>query len=85
MLRSFRFLSTRSEFSQHKALLERLGLSQVNQGVFDGAWSGDGELLHSRNPATGNVIASVHCAKPNDLKQILAKIEDAKPIWTEVC
>ena len=49
-----------SSYSQHADLLQRLGLSEVNDGVFNGTWSaGKGELIDSVNPATGEVIAQV--------------------------
>lgn len=46
---------------QAKKVLQDLGISTSapNFGVFDGSWFGDGQVVESVNPATGEVLASV--------------------------
>lgn len=39
--------------------LKELGLSEQNQGVFDGTWHASGKIIESLNPATNGVIAKV--------------------------
>jgi aldehyde dehydrogenase family 7 member A1 len=76
--------STKSEYSKHSNLLSSLGLESENLGIFDGSWSvGKGEMVHSINPATNNIIASVRQATPEQLHSTLTKMERIKPMWRE--
>jgi hypothetical protein len=36
-----------------------LGLREVNSGVFNGKWSGNGRLIESIDPSTNQVIAKI--------------------------
>ena len=77
-LKSIRRYTT-SEYAKHSKLLSSLGLESMNQGVFDGSWKeGKGELVHSINPATNNIIASVRQATPEQLQNTLKKMEKIK-------
>ncbi|KAI8930115.1 Aldehyde/histidinol dehydrogenase [Entophlyctis helioformis] len=71
------------EFSKHAALLRRLDLDSENKGVFNGTWSGSGELVYSINPATNNVIAGTRVGTPADLQKTIDLIEKVKPMWRE--
>jgi aldehyde dehydrogenase family 7 protein A1 len=54
---SARLLSTRAS-----AVLEAVGLptgDKVIPGVFDGKWGGSGEVIETKCPATGEVLARV--------------------------
>jgi aldehyde dehydrogenase family 7 protein A1 len=65
----------------HLDLLRRLSLEHVNDGVFNGRWSGNRDpaaLLHSLNPATGGRIASVRPGTVADLSETLDLLQDAK-------
>ncbi len=55
------------QFQKHAAILEELGLSEVNDGVFaDGKWSaGSGPTVDSINPAYNEPIASVKTVTPS--------------------
>lgn len=79
-----RLYSMKSEFSKHASLLNSLGLDKENNGVYNGEWSGKGELVHSINPATNQIIASVRTGTPEELKKTLDKIEAIKPMWRDV-
>ena len=62
-----RFLSTAkptvSEFSQHQELFRELDLEEINLGVYNGKWSGQGPLVHSYNPATNKLIGSIRTVR----------------------
>ncbi|KAI8902719.1 Aldehyde/histidinol dehydrogenase [Globomyces pollinis-pini] len=80
--RFIRSYSTASEYSKHSTLLKSLGLDEVNDGVFDGKWhAGKGELVHSINPATNKIIASVSTGSPEQLQKALDLMEEAKPAF----
>jgi hypothetical protein len=51
-------LHAKSEYSKHSSLFKELGLEEVNKGVYNGKWSGEGPLVHSYNPATNQIIGS---------------------------
>lgn len=53
-----------SEFSKHADLFRELDLDEVNLGVYNGKWSGEGPLVHSYNPATNNIIGSTRVVCP---------------------
>ena len=85
IIKRFSSSSTKSEYSSHKKLLDSLDLLQVNPGVYHGTWSkGRGPLVHSINPATNNIIASVQTGSVEDLHDTLALIRDIKPMWKSV-
>ena len=84
-MRSFRIvrtLSTRvSEFSAHENLFKDLGIFEENLGVFNGKWSGGNQLVHSVNPATNNILASIRVGTPKDVKESLGIMDQLKPRW----
>lgn len=56
------FLFTRQLSSRAQRVLSALNLPTDDQpiaGVFDGQWSGTGDVLESRCPATGEIIGRV--------------------------
>ena len=68
-------------------ILKGLGLAAVNPG----AWSGEGwhaasdaPLVQSRDPATGEVIASVRAATEADYERVAASAAAAFPKWRDV-
>ena len=63
------------------AWLKKLGLNDVNPGVFDGAWRGDGPVTESVSPINGSVIARVHEAGPDDYDRAVARAEEAFLRW----
>ncbi|KAI6002055.1 NAD-aldehyde dehydrogenase [Pisolithus albus] len=46
-------------------------------GVYDGRWKGSGETLESVCPTTGEVLARVRSATPDELRETLEKSKDA--------
>jgi aldehyde dehydrogenase (NAD+) len=69
-------------------ILSNLGLTQDNAGTWTatGGWrkSSGGKVIESINPATGGVIAKVHCATEADYEQVIKDAEAAYKLWREV-
>jgi len=69
-------------------ILSSLGLAQDNAGVWtaSGGWrkSAGGKVIESINPATGQMIAKVHCATQADYEQLIKDSEAAFKLWREV-
>jgi aldehyde dehydrogenase (NAD+) len=63
-------------------ILRKLGLQQVNPGVFDGAsWIGSDAKLDSISPINGKVIASVTQATPEEYEKVIAASQKAFETW----
>ncbi|MGB0639760.1 MAG: aldehyde dehydrogenase family protein [Myxococcota bacterium] len=67
-------------------VLSRLGVEEVNSGAWAGAALpvGDGELVTSYNPATGEAIGSVRLAGLAEYEQVVAKAQEAFERWRMV-
>ncbi|KAJ2354335.1 Alpha-aminoadipic semialdehyde dehydrogenase [Coemansia erecta] len=64
--------------------LKALGLDAYNLGVYNGKWGGNGDVVESVNPATGEVIGAVQQASASDLDQTLAHAANAAKVWRAV-
>ena len=53
--------------------LKKLGIKPVNDGVFDGAWRGNGPVTESISPIDGSVIARIREAGPGDYETAVAR------------
>ena len=63
-------------------VLRRLGIEDDNSGAFCGSWiEATGESLASRNPATGEVLASVRAVGPGDYERVAATAVEAFEAW----
>eukprot|EP00052_Salpingoeca_macrocollata_P022294 m.193392 g.193392 ORF g.193392 m.193392 type:complete len:551 (-) comp21764_c0_seq1:1528-3180(-) len=86
-----RLLSTRPaqrgseslSFSKYPFLRE-LGLQEENDGVFNGEWTGNGPVVTSYNPATGEAIARVREASAKDFEATLSACEEACQVWANM-
>ncbi len=70
-----------------KEILDRLGLSSVNDGTWFGAESRSDEsapLIESSNPATNEVIASVRATTMAQYEEVIAKAEESFLVWRAV-
>ncbi|KAI0826342.1 Aldehyde/histidinol dehydrogenase [Irpex lacteus] len=71
-----RLLSTRAS-----TVLNALDLTPSSNGtvsgVYDGQWSGSGDVLESVCPSTGEVLAYVQGASPSELQTAIAKSREA--------
>jgi aldehyde dehydrogenase (NAD+) len=66
-------------------VLKSLGIEREHSGAYDGTWiATKGELLESRNPATGEVIAAVRQATLADYERCVRSAQDAFLRWREV-
>jgi aldehyde dehydrogenase (NAD+) len=64
------------------AILNALGLSDENSGVYAGEWrTPGGDLLASVNPATGETVASVAQATVEDYDGVVAESQEAFEEW----
>jgi len=67
------------------SILETLGLGRSNSGAFAGAWlAATGPVVEVRNPATGDIIASVTSAGADDYDQIVEAARAAFVDWRMV-
>jgi aldehyde dehydrogenase (NAD+) len=65
--------------------LAELGITKENSGAYCGEWLPcTGELLESRNPATGEVIATVRQASTEEYEICVAKAREAFLRWRRV-
>ncbi|KAI6015197.1 NAD-aldehyde dehydrogenase [Pisolithus orientalis] len=53
-------------------------------GVYDGRWKGSGKTLESVCPTTGEVLARVRSATPDELREALEKSKDAHIILRKI-
>src|SRR5213596_2241724 len=61
--------------------LRKLGLKEVNPGVFDGAWRGSGPITESISPIDGTVIAAVQEAGADDYDRAVTRAREAFLRW----
>ncbi|KAJ2407292.1 Alpha-aminoadipic semialdehyde dehydrogenase, partial [Coemansia sp. RSA 2530] len=64
--------------------LKALGLDSYNLGVYNGEWSGNGDVVETVNPATGEVLGAVQQASGKDLDHTLQCATKAAKMWREV-
>src|SRR5260370_17373646 len=64
-----------------KTVLEKLDLSDVNAGVFDGEWRGGGAKIDKISPIDGAALASVRTASEDDYKKTIARALEAFEKW----
>src|ERR1051326_624868 len=62
-------------------LLEKLGLSDENAGVFDGVWRGGGATFDKISPIDGRRLGSVRAASADDYKKALSRAHEAFEKW----
>src|ERR1044072_5420917 len=64
-----------------QAVLEKLGLTHDNPGVFDGEWRGGGAKIDKISPIDGRRIASVRTASDSDYDKAIARAQEAFLKW----
>ena len=62
-------------------VLEKLGLTDVNNGVFDGEWRGGGAKIDKISPIDGRRVASVRTASDDDYNKAIARADEAFLKW----
>ncbi len=64
-----------------KEILQRLGIEKKNYGCFNGEWFGNGNVLTSTSPITGEVIAEVVQGTVEDYEKVIASAQKAFEEW----
>src|SRR5688572_5100457 len=64
-----------------EAWLKKLGLKEINPGVFDGTWKGSGSVVESISPINGKPIARVREASVEDVPGAVARAQEAFYKW----
>jgi aldehyde dehydrogenase (NAD+) len=64
-----------------QTVLDKLGLSDVNDGVFDGEWRGGGARIDKISPIDGQRLAGVRTASDNDYEKAIAHAQEAFLKW----
>ncbi|XP_066459229.1 alpha-aminoadipic semialdehyde dehydrogenase [Eleutherodactylus coqui] len=66
------------------AWLKELGLKEENDGVYNGAWGGKGEVVTSYCPANNLPIARVRQATLEEYNDTVTKAKEAWKIWADI-
>jgi aldehyde dehydrogenase (NAD+) len=66
------------------AVLKKLGIGQINPGVFDGEWSGSGKILQSFSPNDGTLLAEIRTATPAEYARAVQRAAAAFENWRSV-
>src|SRR5438045_4605667 len=64
--------------------LHKLGLGDLNPGVFDGKWGGAGEVVEQVSPIDGKPIGRVRLATADDYERALDRAQQAFLKWRTV-
>ena len=64
-----------------QSVLEKLGLTDDNAGVFDGEWRGGGAKIDKISPINGQKLASVHTASADDYDMAISRAHEAFLKW----
>src|SRR6184192_1894198 len=62
-------------------VFEKLGLTDVNEGVFDGEWRGGAAKIDKISPIDGRRIASVRTASDDDYNKAISRAQEAFLKW----
>lgn len=72
-------------YAKNAQWLKELEIEEVNAGVFFGdKWGGSGPVITSYNPATGEKIATVAGATPEEYEQCIRNMDNAQRAWAKV-
>jgi aldehyde dehydrogenase (NAD+) len=84
---SFTFTALERTVMSHAdpaAILASLGLKADNAGVWTPeGWAGDGPVIESVNPATGETIATVGAARDADYERVITAAEKTAKVWRQ--
>src|SRR4051812_17330774 len=64
--------------------LEKLGIADVNPGVFNGEWAAHGEMVEQVSPINGEPIARVRLGTIDDYERTVTRARDAFLKWRSV-
>ncbi|KAK2460778.1 hypothetical protein APHAL10511_007248 [Amanita phalloides] len=79
-------LATRGLSHRASGILSSLGFSSTDDipGVYDGQWGGSGDVLTSVCPTTGEVLARVRSASPQELHETIERTREAYKLFRDV-
>jgi aldehyde dehydrogenase (NAD+) len=66
------------------ALFKRLGLRDLNPGVFNGKWTGNGKIINSISPVDGKVLGKVRQATGDDYEESVQRAVKAFETWRNI-
>jgi aldehyde dehydrogenase family 7 member A1 len=70
-------------YSKHP-FLANLGLSEVNQGCYDGSkWFGSGKTIKTCNPSTGEFIAEIQCGTAEEYEKCMQSMLSVQSKWAD--
>jgi aldehyde dehydrogenase family 7 protein A1 len=74
---------TRGLSSRASTILSSLGISTTEElsGVYDGEWKGSGEIFKSICPTTGETLARIKTATPQELHDALGRTREAYTVF----
>ncbi|PNJ80290.1 ALDH7A1 isoform 5 [Pongo abelii] len=78
------FMSTLLINQPQYAWLKELGLREENEGVYNGSWGGQGEVITTYCPANNEPIARVRQASVADYEETIKKAREAWKIWADI-
>src|SRR5438046_3669252 len=64
-----------------KTILDKLGLTDENHGVFDCEWRGGGAKIDKISPIDGRRLASVRTASDDDYQKAITRAQEAFLKW----
>ena len=64
-----------------QSVLEKLGLTEDNAGVFDGKWRGGGAKIDKISPIDGRKLASIRTASNEDYEAAITRAHEAFLKW----
>src|SRR3989441_9400197 len=64
--------------------LRRLGIDDLNPGVFDGQWSATGDIVEALSPIDGKPLARVRLATAEDYERAVERAQQAFGKWRTV-
>ncbi|KAF8892942.1 NAD-aldehyde dehydrogenase [Infundibulicybe gibba] len=79
-------LITRGLSSRASPILSSLGISTTEEipGLYDGEWRGSGDIITSICPTTGEILARVKTATPQELHEALGRTREAYTFLRDV-
>jgi len=78
---------TRALSSRAANILSSLSIPTSGEvpGVYDGEWKGSGDVMESVCPTTGEVLARVKSATPDELRGTLERTREAYTEFRSTC
>src|SRR5213082_1130324 len=64
-----------------QSVLQKLGLTDDNPGVFDGEWRGGGAMIDKISPIDGQKLASVRTASADEYNRAISRAHEAFLKW----